>query len=172
VPFRIGQGFDAHRFEVVGPGGAGRPLRLALLEWPGEPALAGHSDGDVAAHALVDALGSAAGLGDIGHLFGSDRPEYAGAASAGFLEETVRLTRLAGFAIQNASVQIIGNHPRLAGRRREAEDGIGQILGAPVSVTATTTDAMGFTGRGEGLAALAVCLLRGPDGAAGDGRAQ
>jgi 2-C-methyl-D-erythritol 2,4-cyclodiphosphate synthase len=171
VALRVGQGFDAHRFADPGVGEP-RPLRLALLEWPDEPALAGHSDGDVAAHALVDALGAAAGLGDIGHLFGTDRPEYAGAASAEFLTETVRLVRRAGFAIESASVQVIGNHPRLAGRRREAEDGIGQILGAPVSVTATTTDTMGFTGRGEGLAALAVCLLRAPAGAAADGQAQ
>jgi 2-C-methyl-D-erythritol 2,4-cyclodiphosphate synthase len=135
-------------------------LRLALLDWPGEPALAGHSDGDVAVHALVDALGSAAGLGDIGHLFGTDRPEYAGAPSLTFLEETVRLVRRAGFVAQNAAIQVIGNRPRLAGRRREAEEKIGKVLGAPVTLTATTTDLMGFTGRGEGLAALAVCLLR------------
>jgi 2-C-methyl-D-erythritol 2,4-cyclodiphosphate synthase len=172
VTWRVGQGFDAHRF-VTQPADAAaqgvaadvasqparRPLSLALLEWPGEPALEGHSDGDVAAHALVDALAGAAGLGDIGQLFGADRPEYAGARSRVFLEETVRQVHQAGFAVLNASVQVIGNHPRVATRRWEAERGIGQILGAPVSLSATTTDAMGFTGRGEGLAALAVCLI-------------
>ncbi|MDR1634995.1 MAG: 2-C-methyl-D-erythritol 2,4-cyclodiphosphate synthase [Bifidobacteriaceae bacterium] len=153
---RIGQGFDAHRFAEDSPA----PLRLALLEWPGEPALEGHSDGDVAVHALVDALAAAAGLGDIGRLFGADRPEYAGASSAVFLEETVSLVRQAGFVIENATIQVIGNHPRLASRGDEAAHGIGRIVGAPVSVTATSTDTMGFTGRGEGLAALAICLLR------------
>ncbi|MDR2373156.1 MAG: 2-C-methyl-D-erythritol 2,4-cyclodiphosphate synthase [Bifidobacteriaceae bacterium] len=154
--WRVGQGFDAHRFAVGSTG----PLRLALLEWPGEPALEGHSDGDVVAHALVDALASAAALGDIGELFGVDRPEHQGQSSARFLAETIAKVRRAGFAVENAAVQLIGNHPRLAGRRWEAAHGIGQILGAPVSLSATTTDRMGFTGRGEGLAALAVCLLR------------
>jgi 2-C-methyl-D-erythritol 2,4-cyclodiphosphate synthase len=153
---RVGQGFDAHRFS----NDPSRPLHLALLEWPGEPGLEGHSDGDVAIHALVDALGSAAGLGDIGQLFGTDRPEYAGAPSAAFLSQMVRSVLQEGFIIENAAIQIIGNHPRLATRRREATDGIVRILGAPVVLTATTTDKMGFTGRGEGLAALAVCLLR------------
>jgi 2-C-methyl-D-erythritol 4-phosphate cytidylyltransferase/2-C-methyl-D-erythritol 2,4-cyclodiphosphate synthase len=135
-------------------------LRLALLDWPGEPALEGHSDGDVAAHALVDAIASAAGLGDIGTLFGTDRPAFEGASSAVFLEGVVRRARAAGFVVEHATVQIIGNHPRIGARRWEAEHGIGQVVGAPVSVSATTTDSMGFTGRGEGLAALASCLLR------------
>jgi 2-C-methyl-D-erythritol 2,4-cyclodiphosphate synthase len=184
MAWRIGQGFDAHRFVGTVRGASGgadgltgppwdgeaesppsvlnnqRPLRLALLDWPGEPPLAGHSDGDVAAHALVDAIASAAGLGDIGSLFGTDRPEYQDADSAIFLERTAREARAAGFAIEHASVQIVGVRPRVATRRREAEDGIGRVLGAPVSLTATTTDGMGFTGRGEGLAAIAVCLLR------------
>ncbi|MDR2113846.1 MAG: 2-C-methyl-D-erythritol 2,4-cyclodiphosphate synthase [Bifidobacteriaceae bacterium] len=154
---RIGQGFDAHRFAESA---TERPLRLALLEWPGEVPLLGHSDGDVAVHALVDALASAAGLGDIGTLFGTNRAEFAGAASALFLEETVRQVLAAGYVIANATVQIIGNHPRLANRRLEAEYAIGQLVGAPVAVSATTTDTMGFTGRGEGLAALAVCLIQ------------
>jgi 2-C-methyl-D-erythritol 2,4-cyclodiphosphate synthase len=114
----------------------------------------------VAAHALVDALASAAGLGDIGALFGAGRPEFAGAPSAVFLDLAARQVRAAGFEIVHAAVQVIGNRPRLASRRREAEDGIGQVLGAAVSVGATTTDGLGFTGRGEGLAAIATCLLR------------
>jgi 2-C-methyl-D-erythritol 4-phosphate cytidylyltransferase/2-C-methyl-D-erythritol 2,4-cyclodiphosphate synthase len=130
------------------------------LEWPGLPPLDGHSDGDVIAHALVDALAAAAHLGDIGQLFGTGRPEFAGAESVVFLRETVGAVRQAGFTVVNATVQLIGNRPKLATRRKEMEDGIGQMLGAPVSVTATTSDGMGFTGRGEGLAALAVCLLR------------
>ncbi|MDR2454924.1 MAG: 2-C-methyl-D-erythritol 2,4-cyclodiphosphate synthase [Bifidobacteriaceae bacterium] len=152
----MGQGFDAHRWSDD----SSRPARLALLEWPGERALEGHSDGDVAAHALVDALASAAGLGDIGALFGAGRPEFAGAPSAVFLDLAARQVRAAGFEIVHAAVQVIGNRPRLASRRREAEDGIGQVLGAAVSVGATTTDGLGFTGRGEGLAAIATCLLR------------
>ncbi|MDR2378362.1 MAG: 2-C-methyl-D-erythritol 2,4-cyclodiphosphate synthase [Bifidobacteriaceae bacterium] len=151
----------AQAADAAAPGPAGRrSLRLALLEWPGEPALDGHSDGDVAVHALVDALATAAGLGDIGQLFGADRPEFAGANSTVFLAETVRLVRAAGFQIENATIQVVGARPRLAARRAEAERGIGQILGAPVTLAATTTDQMGFTGRGEGLAALAVCLLQ------------
>ncbi|MDR1189820.1 MAG: 2-C-methyl-D-erythritol 2,4-cyclodiphosphate synthase [Bifidobacteriaceae bacterium] len=153
---RVGQGFDAHRFAAD----PSRPLRLALLEWPGELGLEGHSDGDVAIHALVDALGAAAGLGDIGQLFGTHRPQFTGARSAVFLTEMVRQVRRAGFEVENATIQVLGNHPRITTRRAEAEHGIGQILDAPVTLTATTTDAMGFTGRGEGLAALAVCLLR------------
>jgi 2-C-methyl-D-erythritol 2,4-cyclodiphosphate synthase len=155
--WRVGQGFDAHRFAA--PGGP-RRLRLALLEWPGERPLEGHSDGDVAAHALVDALASAAGLGDIGALFGSDRPQFAGAASEVFLDQVARAVRGGGWRIEHTTVQIVGERPRIASRRREAEDAIVRVLGAPTSLAATTTDGMGFTGRGEGLAAFATCLLR------------
>jgi 2-C-methyl-D-erythritol 2,4-cyclodiphosphate synthase len=154
--WRVGQGFDAHRFSDD----PARILRLALLEWPGERALAGHSDGDVAAHALVDALASAAGLGDIGALFGTARPEFADAPSALFLERVAREVRARGFEIEHAAVQIIGERPRIGTRRGEAEVGIGHVLGTTVTVSATSTDGMGFTGRGEGLAALATCLLR------------
>jgi 2-C-methyl-D-erythritol 2,4-cyclodiphosphate synthase len=159
----VGQGFDAHRFSAPGgeaPNRSGQPLALALLCWPGFPPLEGHSDGDVAAHALVDALASAAGLGDIGALFGKDRPEFEGVASGELLRLTVERVRAAGFAVVNAAVQIVGNHPPVATRRGEAEDVIGRILGAPVNVSATTTDGLGFAGRGEGLAAFATCLLR------------
>ncbi|MDR1118419.1 MAG: 2-C-methyl-D-erythritol 2,4-cyclodiphosphate synthase [Bifidobacteriaceae bacterium] len=156
--WRVGQGFDAHRF-AAHPA-RNKPLRLALLDWPGEPPLEGHSDGDAAIHALVDAIAAAAGLGDIGTLFGTDRKEFQGADSRLFLTETVRLTRARGFAVENASLQIVGERPRVARRAGEAADGIGQVIGAPVAVSATTTDHMGFTGRGEGIAALAVCLLR------------
>jgi 2-C-methyl-D-erythritol 2,4-cyclodiphosphate synthase len=113
----------------------------------------------VAAHALVDAIAAAAGLGDIGTLFGAARPEFAGAPSKVFLEQTARQARAAGFEIEHAAVQVIGNHPRIASRRREAEDAIGQLLGAEISVSGTTTDGLGFTGRGEGLAAIATALL-------------
>jgi 2-C-methyl-D-erythritol 2,4-cyclodiphosphate synthase len=154
--WRVGQGFDSHRFSSD----PDRVLRLALLDWPGETALEGHSDGDVAAHALVDAIASAAGLGDIGELFGTDRAEFAGAPSRLFLERAAQRARAAGFGIENAVVQVIGNRPRIASRRPEAEEAIGLALGAPCSVSATSTDGLGFAGRGEGLAAIATCLLR------------
>jgi 2-C-methyl-D-erythritol 2,4-cyclodiphosphate synthase len=149
-------GFDAHRFS----GQAERPLALALLEWPSMPPLDGHSDGDVAVHALVDALLSAAQLGDIGGLFGSDRPGFADAPSRTFLIETMRLLTSSGWTVENATVQIIGNRPRVASRRTEAQMAFEAIVGAPVTVSATTTDGMGFSGNDEGLAAIANCLLR------------
>jgi 2-C-methyl-D-erythritol 4-phosphate cytidylyltransferase/2-C-methyl-D-erythritol 2,4-cyclodiphosphate synthase len=151
----LGQGFDAHRFDFA----SSRPLMLATLEWEA-PALAGHSDGDVAVHALVDALAAAAGLGDIGTLFGSGDPKYAGAASSTFLTETMALIRTAGYTVVNANVQVIGNRPALQPRRAEAQAALEALLEAPVNISATTTDGMGFTGRGEGLAAIASCLLR------------
>lgn len=150
---RVGVGTDVHAF-----GGAGS-LWLAGLEWPGEPALSGHSDGDAVAHAIVDAVLSAAGLGDIGTHFGTDRPEFAGAHADVFLAETARLVAAAGLAIGNVSVQFQGNRPRFAGRRAEAERALSDALGAPVSVSATTTDGLGFAGRGEGIAATAMALL-------------
>ncbi|MCL1898400.1 MAG: 2-C-methyl-D-erythritol 2,4-cyclodiphosphate synthase [Micrococcales bacterium] len=151
---RTGLGFDAHRFAVDN-----RPLKLALLTWPGHNGLEGHSDGDVVAHALVDAMATAAGLGDIGELFGQNEPRHRNADSLLFLQQTVTRLSEAGFALVNAAVQLIGNSPVVAPRRIEAQLALSQAVGAPVSLAATTTDAMGFTGRGEGLAALATCLV-------------
>ncbi|KTS02780.1 2-C-methyl-D-erythritol 4-phosphate cytidylyltransferase [Microbacterium testaceum] len=151
---RIGIGTDVHGF-----GGEGT-LWLAGLEWPGEQGLSGHSDGDAVAHAIVDALLSAAGLGDIGTHFGTDRPEFSGAHAEAFLSHTVRLIEDAGWRVGNVSVQVQANRPRFAARRVEAEDVLSRALGgAPVSVSATTTDRLGFTGRTEGVAAFATALV-------------
>jgi 2-C-methyl-D-erythritol 4-phosphate cytidylyltransferase/2-C-methyl-D-erythritol 2,4-cyclodiphosphate synthase len=151
---RVGVGTDVHAF-----GGDG-VLWLAGLEWPGEPALSGHSDGDAVSHAIVDALLSAAGLGDIGTHFGTDRPEYAGAHADTFLARTTALLAEAGWRIGNVSVQVQTRRPRFRARRAEAEAVLSASLGgAPVSVAATTTDGLGFTGRGEGVAATAVALV-------------
>jgi 2-C-methyl-D-erythritol 2,4-cyclodiphosphate synthase len=153
---RVGFGLDVHRFA---PPGSGRPLRLAGLDWPGEPGLAGHSDADVAAHACCDAVFSAAGLGDLGAQFGTSDPRWAGASGVELLAEAVRRARGAGWAVGNVTVQVVGNRPRLGPRRAEAEAALTAACGAPVTVAATTTDGLGLTGRGEGLAGLATALL-------------
>ena len=151
---RTGIGIDVHGFD------AGQPLWLGGLHWPGEPGLAGHSDGDAVAHAVCDALLSAAGLGDIGGNFGTDDPRFAGAHGDVFLCATVRLVTEAGFTVENVAVQIIGNRPKVAPRRILIQERLSDLVGAPVSVSATTTDGLGFTGRGEGVTAIATALLR------------
>lgn len=153
APIRVGIGTDVHGFD------AESPLWLAGLHWPGENGLSGHSDGDPVAHAICDALLSAAGLGDIGSRFGTADPRFADAHGEVFLTATRELVEGAGFTIVNVAVQLIGNRPRFSSRRLEAERILGVILAAPVSVAATTSDGLGFTGRGEGVTAIATALL-------------
>ena len=151
---RVGIGFDAHAFED------GVPLVLGGVAFRSDRGLAGHSDGDVITHALIDALLGAAGLGDIGSLFPSDDPQWEGASSLDLLRRSYDEVRAAGYELANADCVLVGEEPRIERHRKQMEAALAEVVGGPVSVRATTTDGLGFTGRGEGLAAHAVALLR------------
>jgi 2-C-methyl-D-erythritol 2,4-cyclodiphosphate synthase len=153
---RTGIGVDAHQFGESGP------CSLAGLQWSDAPRLVGHSDGDAAVHALCDAVLSACNLGDIGTFFGVDTPEMAGATGIAMIEKLRTFVTAKGFVINNVSLQIVGNQPKITPRRDEAQKVLSDALGAPVSVAATTSDQMGFTGRGEGIYVIATALVLAP----------
>ena len=153
---RTGIGTDTHRFTDD----SSKPLYLGTVVWEGERGLDGHSDGDALSHAIVDALLSAAGLGDIGSNFGVDRTEFAGANGSVFITETLRLLEAAGWQVGNVSAQIIGNRPKVAPRRQAVEQALTELLGAPVTISATTTDGLGFLGNTEGVAVVASALIK------------
>ena len=150
---RTGIGTDVHAFD------ANSPLWLGLLEWPGEVGLAGHSDADVVAHAICDSLFSATGTDDMGSNFGTDRPEFQNASGETFLKAAISIISAAGFLPLNVAVTVIGNKPKISSRRDEMQNKLQAILNVPVSISGTTTDGLGLTGRGEGIAAIATCLV-------------